>query len=577
MGYNACMTAAHTQDLAPMRARSFLRLALPCLVMAVLALSGCSTPLPKDVERPVSAALQKPQETALGALVAKARPAAVKADASAFALISGPEFALSSRMALVESAQKTLDLQYYAIHADQSTAKLLRALVQAARRGVRVRVLLDDFHSTGPDAQVMRLAFVPNIEMRMFNPLAGSRSSSLGRAWSILTDFQRAQQRMHNKLFIADNAVAVMGGRNLGDSYFDASNEGNFVDIDVLTGGPVVKDLSRSFDSYWNNVRAYPVQSLIKQEELLQLKTQFDQEDSRAEASTAKPQSSSIASASTMNLRKVPWVWAQALVLADSPSKIPLESDDAHPLSPAQAGSAGVLKAGKQSTIPASAAGALQADSVVDGLLALVRSARQDLLVVSPYFVPGAEIMQAFRTARERGVRIRILTNSLASNDAPLAHAGYARHRQELLGMGIELREMRSEPANVRSALRAGNTGSSGGSTGASRSMLHSKLLVIDGRIVVVGSMNLDMRSQLQNTEIAVLIASKSFSKLATSSIDESLPENSWRVEIDKDGKLIWRAPEDSGLPDAHTEPDASLGLRLMLQLIGPLAPDSLL
>lgn len=534
--------------------------------------------MPKDVERPASTALHKPQETALGALIAKARPATAKADSSAFALISGPEFALSSRMALVENAQKTLDLQYYAIHADQSTAKLMRALVQAAKRGVRVRVLLDDFHSTGPDAQVMRLAFVPNIEMRMFNPLAGSRSSSLGRAWTILTDFQRAQQRMHNKLFVADNAVAIMGGRNLGDSYFDASNEGNFVDIDVLTAGPVVKDLSRSFDSYWNNVRSYPVQSLIKKEELLQLKTQFEQEDSKAQAAAARIKANPESNAATaMNLRKVPWVWAQALVLADSPSKIPAEGDDSHTQPSAEPGAAGVLKTGKHSTVPASTASALQADSVVDGLLTLVRSAKQDLLVVSPYFVPGAEIMKAFRTARERGVRIRVLTNSLASNDAPLAHAGYARHRQELLGMGIELHEMRSEPANVRSALRAGGTGSSGGSTGTSRSMLHSKLLVIDGRIVVVGSMNLDMRSQLQNTEIAVLIASKSFSKLATSSIDESLPENSWRVEIDKDGKLIWRAPEDSGLPDARTEPDASLGLRLMLQLLGPLAPDSLL
>ena len=143
--------------------------------------------------------------------------------------------------------------------------------------------------------------------------------------------------------------------------------------------------------------------------------------------------------------------------------------------------------------------------------------------------------------------------------------------------MGIELHEMRSEAANVRSALRAGSTGSSGGNSGTSRAMLHSKLLVIDGRLVVIGSMNLDMRSQLQNTEIAVLIASHTFSKLATQSIEESLAENSWMVQLDQDGKLVWRAPQDSGLSDAYTEPDASLSLRIMLQLIGPLAPDSLL
>ena len=557
------------------RHRCFLQL---CMVALALLLTACATPLPKDVERPVSNALEQSQKTALGSMIGKANPAGSRSSTSGFALISGPEFALSSRMALVENAEKTLDLQYYAIHADQSTSLLIRALVKAAKRGVRVRVLLDDFHSTGPDAQVMRLAFVPNIEMRMFNPLAGSRGSSLGRAWTILTDFQRAQQRMHNKLFIADNVVAVMGGRNLGDAYFDASTDGNFVDLDVLSAGPVVKDLSRSFDSYWNNVRSYPVQSLISSDELRQLKSQFEQEDHKAQNAQA-PATPSIAPA-PMNLNKVPWVWAQAMVLADKPSKIPAEGDELTSSQNAQTASPGVISTSTiNKAVPAAQMRA--ADSVVDGLLTLVRSAKKDLLVVSPYFVPGTEIMDAFRSARTRGVRIRILTNSLASNDAPLAHAGYARHRQELLGLGIELREMRSESANVRSALRAGATGASGGSggsgTGASRAMLHSKLLVVDGKLVVIGSMNLDMRSQHQNTEIAVLIVSRMFSRLATDSIEDGLPEGSWLVQLDPQGKIVWRAPEGSGLQDASTEPDASLGLRLMLQLLGPLAPDSLL
>lgn len=551
------------------------RLALLACATAAMLLVGCAASLPKDVERPISTALSQPQDTGLGNLITQTRPATARPDASAFALISGPAHALSSRMALVESAQQTLDLQYYAIHADQSTGRLLRAIVHAAKRGVRVRVLLDDFHSTGPDAQVMRLAFVPNVEMRMFNPLAGSRASTVGRAWTLLTDFQRAQQRMHNKLFVADNALAVIGGRNLGDAYFDASNDGNFVDLDVLTGGPVVKDLSHSFDSYWNNVRAYPVQSLVSEQELLKLKSQFEQEDSKS-ASEPAPESSSQPRLddAALDLRQIPWIWARALVLADNPAKIPAEGDER--TAGAEVLTAAVLKADDPSPAPLSATPALNADSVVDGLLALIRSAKQDLLVVSPYFVPGAEIMSAFRAAREQGVRIRILTNSLASNDAPLAHAGYARHRKELLELGVSLYEMRSEAANVRSALRAGGSGS-GGSTGSSRAMLHTKLLVIDGRLVAVGSMNLDMRSRLQNTEIAVLIASRRFSQLASDSIDESLPENSWQVELDQKGQLVWRAPQDSGLSDTRSEPDASLGLRLMLQLIGPLAPDSLL
>lgn len=568
---------ASTQATRPRAVGAWRMNLLPMLAL-VTVLVGCAAPLPQNVNRPASTALATPEDTELGRLIASARPATAKPNASAFALLAGPQAAYSSRLALVDGAQKTLDLQYYAIHADQSTHRLLRSIADAAKRGVRVRVLLDDFHSTGPDAQVMRLAFVPNIEMRMFNPLAGSRASTIGRAWTILTDFQRAQQRMHNKLFVADNALAVIGGRNLGDAYFDAAQDDNFVDLDVLSAGIIVKDLSSSFDSYWNNVRAYPVQSLVSEKDLLLLKAQFDREDKARDApeDAAKPDPeprSSIWDEKPMNLQSVPWTWALAAVLADSPTKIPTEADNGS----SEASSRAIVQA--PAGLHKAATTALQAESVVDGLLTLIRSARNDLLVVSPYFVPGPEIMAAFLTARERGVRIRVLTNSLASNDAPLAHAGYARHRTQLLEMGVELHELRSEAANVSSAFRAGSGGGSGGggSTGKSRAMLHSKLLVIDGRLVVVGSMNLDLRSQLQNTEIAVLIASRSFGNQAAGSIDETLLENSWRVEIDKDGALIWRAPKDSDRADMRTEPDASLPLRLMLQLLGPLAPDRLL
>ncbi len=201
------------------------------------------------------------------------RQAAGARHASGFLLLSGPQDAYGSRLALVEAARKTLDLQYYAIHADASSERLLRGVVAAARRGVRVRVLLDDFHSTGRNALVMGLAFQPNIEMRMFNPVAGPRGSMVGRLWGSLTDFSRVQQRMH-KLFIADNTMGVTGGRNLGDAYFGQADSGNFVDLDVLAAGPIVAEMSRSFDAYWNNPRAYPVQSLITREELRRLRQQ---------------------------------------------------------------------------------------------------------------------------------------------------------------------------------------------------------------------------------------------------------------------------------------------------------------
>jgi phosphatidylserine/phosphatidylglycerophosphate/cardiolipin synthase-like enzyme len=211
---------------------------------------------------------------------------------------------------------------------------------------------------------------------------------------------------------------------------------------------------------------------------------------------------------------------------------------------------------------------------VVDGLLQLMGQARHDLLIVSPYFVPGKDIMKAFADARARDVRVRVLTNSLASNDAPIAHAGYMGHREALLAMGVELFEMRSELAGLRSAMGLSGSGSS--ATGSSRAMLHSKVMVVDGRLLVVGSMNLDLRSELQNTEIALLIRSRKLSEMATAQIEAGLRDLAWHVEQDERG-LVWRPPQGSGLDEARHEPDTSAMLRFLMHLLAPLAPDHLL
>ncbi|SFD37026.1 phospholipase D family protein [Paracidovorax konjaci] len=597
-----------------------------CAALAIVLSTVACSGLPQNVERPESHALPASADTTLSRMAQEQRQAASGRHASGFVLLSGPQDAYGSRLALVEAAQKTLDLQYYAIHADASTERLLRGVVGAAQRGVRVRVLLDDFHSTGRNALVMGLAFQPNIEMRMFNPVAGPRGSMVGRLWGSLTDFSRVQQRMHNKLFIADNAMGVTGGRNLGDAYFGQADSGNFVDLDVLAAGPIVAEMSRSFDAYWNNPRAYPVQSLITREELSRLRDQtrgrYDAQ--RAEGDRDAPPASAargerpaagtggsggprppdgeprpgpdqptaeqrarVWNERPMDLRAARFVWAPAVMLVDRPAKIPAEGEPSSPrtstpgaglqvhgpqgpVAPAQAPAA---DGAGTASLQASAAHAAEGETVVDGVLQLLGQARQNLLIISPYFVPGDDMKRAFADARARGVRVRVLTNSLASNDAPVAHVGYARHREELLAMGIELYEMRSEQAGVKSAF-----GSSGaGATGPSRAMLHSKVVVVDGRLIAIGSMNLDLRSQLQNTEIALLIQSRTLSRTASEQIEAAMRDVSWRVERAQDGTLVWRAPEGSGLEDATTEPDAGLGLRMLLKLLGPLAPDHLL
>ena len=572
-----------------------------CAVIVLLCLSGCAN-LPSNVHRTPSTALQEPYSTPLGQLVSDQRKLAKTPYPSGFMLLGGAQAAYTSRLALIQSAQKTLDIQYYAIHADTSTTRLLQEVIRAAERGVRVRVLLDDFHSAGKDAQVMRLAFVKGIEMRMFNPVMGARNSPPLRAISTLTDFARAQQRMHNKLFIADNAIGIAGGRNLGDAYFDGLDSDNFVDLDIMAAGRVVQQLSRSFDLYWNDSRAYPVESLLS---ISQLDRMLSRPSVRQEDTVESVQQTDgertqkvLLDLPAMDLHSVPWIWAPGVVLVDQPAKIAQpeignfsiveytqqlpEKLQSTPLIPRSETSLKSLRSPSKALTTNQATLSKVMDpvdaqsNVVDGLLTLIGLAEQRLLIVSPYFVPGEDMKAAFRAAIQRGVLVRILTNSLASNDAPVAHAGYARHRKELLEMGVELYEMRSLQSDDISTLRS-TAKQVAGSTGQSRAMLHSKLMVVDGQITVVGSMNLDMRSQLQNTEIALLVASRKLSEQARTNINSSLAENAWRVMLDEQGKLVWKAPAHTDWGDQTSEPDASWPLRMLIRLIGPLAPDHLL
>ncbi|MES2976457.1 MAG: phospholipase D family protein [Pseudomonadota bacterium] len=522
----------------------------------------------------MTTALATPAQTPLGQMVQSRRAAAGARSDSGFALLSSVELAYGARLSLIEAAQKTLDLQYYAIHADSSTEKLLMRLREAARRGVRVRILLDDFNTAGRNAQVLRLGYENNIEMRLFNPLPGSRRSLAGRILGSIGEIDLIQQRMHNKLFIADNVLGITGGRNLGDSYFGQDGGSNFVDLDILAAGRIVADMSASFDRYWNNELAYPVQSLISQKDLdalvkpLPAPTAGEGTATMAlpalPASPAVPLAGSSASVlpdatptvalanTAIDLRRTTLTWAPATLMVDKPGKIGPDDDEV----------------------------AAQ-DTLIDGLLQLMAQTKNEAVIISPYFVPGQPMMKVFGEMRARGVRIRVLTNSLASNDAPAAHAGYARYRRDLINMGVELYELRSEQSGEANAL--GSSGSSGssrsgdsGAASSSRASLHAKALVMDGRLIVIGSMNLDLRSQLQNTEVALVIRSSTLSREAVRQVDTTLRNDAYRVELSQ-GELVWRAPPGARFADSTTEPDSSVKLRMLIKLISPFAPDELL
>jgi putative cardiolipin synthase len=542
------------------------------LAVVLAACAGCAS-LPSNDGRTASKAFDAPEQTSLGRLTQEKRQQAGARSDSGFALLDSVGAAFSSRLALIESAEHSLDLQYYAIHADSSTEILLQRLRNAARRGVRVRLLLDDLNTVGKDAQVLRLAFEPNVEIRLFNPLPGSRSSLMGRLITSLQDLPRLQKRMHNKLFIADSAMGIAGGRNLGDAYFGTDEKSNFVDLDVLAAGRVVRDMSASFDRFWNDELAYPVQKLVSAADLEALRKEpvgrvADPSGPPAPKPAPVPSvpaptpTSGVLPSMTptavlsaepqpMDLRKIAMTWAPAVVLVDKPAKIGPGDDEA------DAG-----------------------DTVVDGLLQLMGQARQDVLIVSPYFVPGAGMMQVFGQMRAKGVRIRVLTNSLASTDAPAAHAGYARYRKDLLALGVELYEMRTEQEGTIGGMgsTAGfGSGQVGGSkSGASRASLHSKAVIIDQRLAVIGSMNLDLRSQRQNSEVALVIRSHAVSERAARQVNATIAQGAYRLELDA-GQIVWRAPPGAAFKDARSEPEASTKLKLLVRLIAPFAPDEML
>lgn len=542
--------------------------------LLLLASASACASLPENTGRTPSQAFAQPDQTPLGQLVLARRAEARTRSDSGFFLLDSVDTAFTSRLALVDGARRALDLQYYAVHADASTEVLLQRIREAARRGVRVRILLDDFNTVGEDAQVLRLAFEPNIEIRLFNPLPGARNSLLGRIVTSLHDVGRMQKRMHNKLFIADNAWGITGGRNLGDRYFGSGERQNFIDLDVLAAGRIVRDMSASFDRFWNDELAYPVQTLLEPQDLERLRKPLGLEAPApgTPAGAVLPVTASPtvlpsvtvsavveADRPAMNLRTVPLVWAPSTLLVDKPGKVGPGDDE--------------VDAG---------------DTVIDGLVQLMLQARRDVLIISPYFVPGPRMMAAYEELRKRGVRVRVLTNSLASNDAPAAHAGYARYRKDLLALGVELHEMRADPETAAELLGSSaqrrDRGSSwfgsgpGGSKGdaGGRASLHSKAVIIDERLSVIGSMNLDLRSQLQNSEVALLIRSAALARQSVRQIEDAFATAAYRVEL-RDGRLHWRAPPNASFSDDESEPGASTKLKLLVRLIGPFAPDEML
>ena len=514
------------------RAQRFVAGPVTHLVVGALAcvLAGCVS-LPKEVERTPSHALSDAEDTRLARAVAAALPGG---SLSGFRIMAAGDVAYSARLALTDKAQRSLDLQYYWAAPDAPTRALFAALRRAADRGVRVRLLLDDLSAARHDAGLLRFSRVPHVQVRVFNPFVAGRANGLTRLLFSAGDLARVTRRMHNKLFIADNALAIVGGRNLTAEYFSDDQAQNFADLDVLAGGAIVRRLSGVFDEYWNSESAYPIQAFLPSSGP---GAPAARSGSRGTNGTATHDG---LSTSRLNLADLELIPAPARALADNPAKA------------------------------VDGATAVEAASVYNDVVSIVRGAKRRVLIISPYFIPAADVMALLRGLRARGVTVRVLTNSLASTDMPPVFAAYSRHRLELLRMGVELYELRANPGRPRGLLK---------SFTSSKTALHAKAVLVDERILFVGSMNLDPRSKRQNTEDGLVIFSPELGKRMARifALGASL-ENSYAVQLRADGASVeWTTLSPEGVVHYAFEPDAGFLRRVLTPLLRVTVPEAIL
>jgi putative cardiolipin synthase len=524
------------------------------LAAAIAAsLAACSS-VPARFNNPKSAsvALVHPEDTRLGAQFYNA--ARQRDGESAFRIISVGVDGFLARAQMIDAAEKTLDLEYFIFRGDETGRLLTDALIRAADRGVRVRLLVDDGDTVAGDEQISALDAHPNVEIRIFNPFVYRGHSNLRRTIEFLINSTRLNYRMHNKLLIVDNAVALVGGRNIGNQYFQMDPDSQFADDDVFAAGPIATQLSATFDEFWKSRFAVPAAALNRSQRsgsalaerrrraserrerhLEPLKT--DGVDYVARLATGEPYAGIVSG-------RLPLVWAQAQVISDSPDKKNVDR------------------------------GALPGRLMAEQVLKAAGAAQSELLMVTPYLVPAPDELSAVQDLRRRGVRVGILTNSLKSTPDVIAQSGYVKFRVGLLKDGVELYEIRSLLGSIRGSgetalvSRYGNYG------------LHAKLLVFDRKRIFIGSMNFDQRSRHLNTEIGLIIDSPELAQQTVVRFDNMVrPENVYALgwlgaTAGVPAHLVWDTREDGKAIEYTQEPARSSWQRIDLKFLSWLPLD---
>jgi cardiolipin synthase C len=516
------------------------------LLVAVAAAGCAGLPPGADFSKTSSVALAHPEETRLGRQFASA--AHEHGESSAFRVISVGVDGFRARMQMIDAAQRTLDLQYYIFRGDETGRMLTDRLRQAADRGVRIRLLVDDGDTVAGDEQILRLTAMPSVELRIFNPASYRGHSRLLRKLDFLVNAPRLDYRMHNKLLVVDNAVALVGGRNIGNQYFQVDPESQFADEDVFTAGPIVSELSGTFDEFWNSRLAIPAEALGPGAPATGVMARTDDENASHKSNPRVPTSGGIDYASLLATSdlldgiisgRLPLVWAHAKVVYDSPDKKVVAS------------------------------GALPGRLIEGPVVESVREVQSELLLVTPYLVPAADELQLLKDLRRRQVRVRVLTNSLESTPELVGQSGYDHYRLPLLEDGVELYETRSLLGSVRGSGQTANVSRFGNYA------LHAKLYVFNRQKVFIGSMNFDQRSKRINTEIGLIIDSTELSQQIALRFDAMVkPDNCYQLALiparapGTVSRLVWRTEENGRDVEYTQEPAHSSWQRLKVKLL---------
>jgi len=499
-----------------------VRLRIMVLGLSAALLGGCGS-LPSLADRSPSTALADTHDTRLGRAIAP-RAAAHPGKSGVYPLLDSRN-AFAARVLLARAAERSLDVQYYIWRPDLSGTLLFEALHEAAERGVRVRLLLDDNNTAGLDETLAALTGHPNIEVRLFNPFVTRQARWLG----YLTDFPRLNRRMHNKSFTVDNQATIIGGRNVGDAYFGATEGVVFVDLDVMAVGPVVQAVSHDFDRYWSSASAYPVDRLLPPAAPARISALASQ----ASLIEREPAARSYMDA----LRESPFVrellegrlrfeWASTHMVSDDPAK-------------------GLGRVDGETMLP-------------HQLERIIGEPRTHVDLVSAYFVPTKTGTEALTALARDGVEIRILTNALEATDIAIVHAGYAKWRKALLQAGIRLYELKRLSPRLERHADSGRFGSSGAS-------LHAKTFSVDHARVFIGSFNFDPRSARLNTELGFIIESPTLAKDIEDAFNDHIPQEAYEVHLSDTGDLYWIERHDDRLLRHDTEPGASLWKRAVV------------